>query len=649
MLYALHHALHNVMAVGLEDHLARHRQTREKPVAGTEELASEIRVEPRFRLPTIDAVRISAGSPMKMNTRVSPFRLFSIFFAILFTAACANDDGPQLPLRVDVAHSTKGMVVSETPAATRIGRDVLAEGGNAVDAAVAVAFALAVTWPEAGNIGGGGFMMVAPTDGEVVCIDYRETAPAAATRDMFVDNPDRYHHRAVGTPGTVRGLFLAHATYGRLPWSRLVAPAAELARNGFEVDEQLAASLNGVLRHSDVLENDRFQELRRCYGHPQGRSWRPGDTLVLPDLASTLALIAEEGAEGFYTGRVADQIVAEMQSGGGLITREDLSGYQAEIRSAISAEIKGYEVFGAPPPSSGGTTVLLILRMLERRGIAPDPRVFWNSGQVHLMAEAMKRAFRERAAHLGDPDFVNIPQDLYDDEYIGKLAQSISSDTATASESLAGDIRLSESPPEGENTTHFSVLDSDGMAVSNTYTIEQPYGARVVVRGAGFLLNNEMGDFNWYPGYTSPSGKIGTEANLLAPGKRMLSSTAPTIVKLDQDVVLLTGSPGGRTIINTVSCILVQSLFFGRPLSEAIQGPRIHHQWLPDVIELERMDGLRWDQLLTELRSKGHTVKESARRGGRQGSGHSIWFDRETHVMTGVADWRRGGHALGVE
>lgn len=582
-----------------------------------------------------------------MNARIRPFAFFSLLCASLCTAACADDD--RLQLQVDVATSTKGMVVSETPGATRIGRDVLTEGGNAVDAAVAVAFALAVTWPEAGNIGGGGFMMVAPKDGEVVCIDYRETAPAAATQDMFVDNPNRYHHRAVGTPGTVRGLFLAHATYGHLPWSRLVEPAAELARNGFEVDEHLAASLNGILQLSDVRENDRYQELRRCYGHPKGRSWRPGDKLVLPDLAATLALIAEQGAEGFYQGRIAGQIVAEMQSGEGLITREDLAGYEGKIRSAVSAEIKGFEVFGAPPPSSGGTTVLLILRMLERRGIVPDPDSYWNAEQVHLMAEAMKRAFRERAAHLGDPDFVRIPKQLYDDEYVGELARSISLDEATASSSLAGDIPLSEAPQEGESTTHFSVLDGDGMAVSNTYTIEQPYGARVVVRGAGFLLNNEMGDFNWYPGSTTRSGKIGTEANLLAPGKRMLSSTAPTIVKRDGKVVLLTGSPGGRTIINTVSCILVQTLFFGRPLDEAIQGPRIHHQWFPDVIEIEHMDGLRWEQLLTELRSKGHIVKESPRRDGRQGSAHSIWVDRKNHLMTGVADWRRGGKALGVE
>ena len=583
---------------------------------------------------------------MTMNARVRSFAFFSLLCAGLFTAACADDEDSQL--RVDVATSTRGMVVSETLEATRVGRDVLEEGGNAVDAA-AVAFALAVTWPEAGNIGGGGFMMVAPPDGDVVCVDYRETAPAAATRDMFVDNPNRYHHRAVGTPGTVGGLFLAHATYGRLPWRRLVEPAAELARDGFKVDEHLAASLNRALDKSDVRANDRYQELRRNYGHPQGRAWRTGDTLILPDLAATLAQIAEQGAEAFYQGRIADQIVAEMQSGEGLMTREDLAGYEAKIRPAVSSEIKGFEVFGAPPPNSGGTTMLLIMRTLERRGLVPDPENFWNARQVHLMAEAMKRAFRERAAYLGDPDFVRIPNHLYDDEFIAESARSISLDTATPSSSLAGDIELFEGPYEGESTTHFSVLDDDGMGVSNTYTIEQPFGSRVVVRGAGFLLNNEMGDFNWYPGYTSRSGKIGTDANLLAPGKRMISSTTPTIVKRDGKVVLLTGSPGGRTIINTVSCILVQTLFFGLPLEEAIQGPRIHHQWFPDVIEVEHLDGLRWEQLLTELRSKGHTVKESPRRDGRQGSAHSIGVNRESHLMTGVADWRRGGKALGVE
>jgi gamma-glutamyltranspeptidase/glutathione hydrolase len=540
------------------------------------------------------------------------------------------------------------MLVASQGDSARAGLEMLEAGGNAVDAAVATALALAVTWPEAGNIGGGGFMMVAEPDGEVVCVDYRETAPAAATRDLFVDNPNRYHHRAVGTPGTVSGLFLAHATYGRLPWPRLVEPAAELARDGFEVDEQLAASLNGVLGHAEVLENDRYQELRRCYGHPQGRSWRPGDRLILPDLAATLVLIAEQGAGAFYEGEIAEQIVAEMRGGEGLITQEDLEDYEARIRSAVSAEINGFEVFGAPPPNSGGTTMLLILRMLERRGIVPDPGSFWNAEQVHLMAEAMKRAFRERAAHLGDPDFVRIPKHLYDDEFIAESARSINLDKATPSSSLAGDIELSKGPYESESTTHFSVLDGDGMGVSNSYTIEQPFGSRVVVRGAGFLLNNEMGDFNWYPGYTNRRGKIGTDANLVAPGKRMISSTTPTIVKRDGKVVLLTGSPGGRTIINTVSCILVQTLFFGRPLDEAVQGPRLHHQWFPDVIEIEHMDGLRWEQILSELRSKGHTVEESPRRGGRQGSAHSIWVDQETRLMTGVADWRRGGRALGV-
>ena len=280
---------------------------------------------------------------------------FFVFLSLLCVGACTpvTGDVDTSQPRVDVATSTKGMVVSETPEATKIGRDILAQGGNAVDAASAVAFALAVTWPEAGNIGGGGFMMVAPPDGDVVCVDYRETAPAAATRDMFVDNPNRYHHRAVGTPGTVRGLFLAHATYGRLPWPRLVEPAAHLARNGFEVDEHLAASLNGVLGRSGVREGDRYRELRRSYGHPQGRPWQPGDTLILPDLAATLALIAEEGAGAFYEGRIAQQIVAEMQSGGGLIVQEDLAGYEAKIRSAVSAEIKGFEVFGPPPPVGG--------------------------------------------------------------------------------------------------------------------------------------------------------------------------------------------------------------------------------------------------------------------------------------------------------
>ncbi|MBB73335.1 MAG: gamma-glutamyltransferase [Planctomycetaceae bacterium] len=532
-----------------------------------------------------------------------------------------------------------GMVVSASRPASEVGRKVIQDGGNAVDAAVSVALALAVTWPEAGNLGGGGFMMVHPGDERpAVCVDYRETAPAAATKTMFGPRDGRHTHKIVGVPGTVRGLALAHQKFGTLPWKRLVQPAARLAAEGFTVDRHLAGSLNGVLRSRSVRAGERFAELRRVYGKPGGENWRAGDRLVLPDLAVTLTQIAEEGADVFYRGRPAAQLVAEMQRGDGLITAADLHGYQARVRAPIRGVFRGYQVLGPPPPSSGGICITQALHLLEAAELKQYGR--YSREAVHLLAETSRRIFCDRARHLGDADFVPIPARLTDPAYARELLRQMSRQRATASEALAPDISLAG---ESESTTHFSVVDGAGMAVSNTYTLEASWGARIVVKGAGFLLNNEMGDFNWVPGETNRRGRIGTKANLIEPGKRMLSSQSPVIVTRGGRAVLVAGSPGGRTIINTVIGILVNTLEYEMSLPEAVDAPRMHHQWFPDQLILEADSQRHSPELVAELKAMGHAVR--LRR--QQGSVHAIQINPDTGALHGVADRRRGGHAAG--
>jgi gamma-glutamyltranspeptidase/glutathione hydrolase len=526
-----------------------------------------------------------------------------------------------------------GLVVSVSPPASEAGLDVLKKGGNAVDAAVATAFALAVTWPAAGNIGGGGFLLVHPPAGrgEPAVVEYRETAPAAATRDMFKGQKDWHNHRAVGVPGTVRGMALAHQKFGKLPWRDLVLPAVRLAEEGFPVDAPLAASLNEALK-----EAESFPELRRVYGKDGGKGvWARGDRLVLGDLAKTLRLIADDGPDAFYRGPIADRLVEEMKRGGGLITKADLEAYRAKLRKPVHGTYRGHDVYGPPPPSSGGVCLVQMLNVLENFDLKGQGR--WSPPTLHLMAEAMRRAYCDRAKHLGDPDFVTIPGHLTGKDYARKLARGIDLTKATRSEDLAGDVPLAG---EGDSTTHFSVIDKDGMAVANTYTLEHSYGARVVVRGAGFLLNNEMGDFNANPGVTTRAGGIGTEANQVAPGKRMLSSQTPTIVTKGGKVVLITGSPGGRTIINTALCVVVNVVDFGMTVREAVDAPRLHHQWFPDRLRFEGVS--RFPEAVGRLRQMGHRVT-----GHRQGDAHSIGVDPQSGLYHGAADRRINGKAAG--
>ncbi|MEM1210742.1 MAG: gamma-glutamyltransferase [Planctomycetota bacterium] len=540
---------------------------------------------------------------------------------------------------IEVVTSPHGMVVSDTPLASAIGAAVLEEGGSAVDAAVAVGFALAVTWPEAGNIAGGGFMMVAGRDtDEVVCIDYRETAPAAATPTMFAEKRTRFWHGQVGVPGTVRGMAMAHERWGRLPWARLIEPSIELARAGFEVNDALARSINEVLNKRIVRRNPvRFAELIRVYGKPDGERWEAGDRLVLPDLARTLEQIAEGGADTFYQGPIANAIAADMAKHGGLITEADLAGYRAIARPAIHARFQGYDVFGPPPPSAGGLTLAMMLHQLDTFDLTTHGR--YSPQTLHRMTEAMRRAYFWRARTLGDADFVDVPFEIGGPAFGQLLATTIDPAQATPSHTLEPALPLADrEPEESPDTTHFSVIDAQGLAVSNTYTLEMSWGSRMITAGYGIVLNNEMGDFNREPGVTKTTGQIGTPANLITPGKRMLSSQTPTIVKRDGNVVLITGSPGGRTITNTVLNVLVSHLAYEMPLVEAVDGPRLHHQWFPDVLEFEAADEPAHASAVASLRNQGHRVEPD----GRQGSANSIGVDRDTGLFIGVADWRRG-------
>ncbi|MCS6865260.1 MAG: gamma-glutamyltransferase [Gemmataceae bacterium] len=534
--------------------------------------------------------------------------------------------------KAETVSSRGGVVVCVSPPAAEVGLSILKNGGNAVDAAVATALAMAVTWPEAGNIGGGGFMMVAVPGREPVCIEYRETAPAKATADMFVKQAiGPYDHRVAGVPGTVRGLALAHEKFGKLPWRQVVQPAVELAEKGFVVNAVLANGLNRVLNDKNTTN----AEFKRVYGKSDGTPWQAGDKLILPDLARTLQRIADKGADAFYRGELAELLEKEMIRGGGLITQADLNAYKAHERKAIHTTFRGYDIYGPPPPSSGGIVLAQMLNILENFDLKKHGR--WSPETLHLMIEAMRRAYADRARYLGDPAFTKIPAELTTKQYAKKLATSIDLRKATPSAEVAPEIPIDR---ESDSTTHFSVIDKDGMAVSNTYTLENSYGNRVVVPGAGYLLNNEMTDFNPRPGFTSSSGLIGTRPNQVAPGKRMLSSQTPVIVLKDGQPVLITGSPGGRTIINTSLCVVLNVLEFGMPIDEAVSAPRLHHQWFPDVVRFEGVQ--QHPELVQKLKQLGHRVTEA-----RQGDAHSIAIDPQSGIRIGAADKRLDGKAVG--
>lgn len=564
---------------------------------------------------------------MRARSEILTIALFAVA-SLLFGESSA-------PAAHDV-RCRNGAVVSVSRQASEIGVEALKRGGSAVDAAVAAAFALAVTYPAAGNIGGGGFMLVVPRDGAASAVfDFREVAPAAATRDMFVDPAGRTPHRKVGVPATVRGLALAHQRFGKIPWRELVLPAVRLAREGFELDAPLAADLNKVLARSDKTQ---FAALHQALGRAEGQPWIAGDRLVQAELADVLARIADHGADGFYMGPVAELIAAEMRAGGGLVTRQDLAAYRPIERAPIRTSYRGHEILGLPPPSSGGTTLALALNILETFDLRSKSR--WSPETLHLVIESMRRAYRDRAAFLGDPATTKIPAKLLDKEYAQKLAATIDPNRATPSAELAGDIQISG---ESEHTTHLSVIDRERTAVSLTYTLESAYGSRLVVRGGGFLLNDEMNDFNWLPGVTDTGGHIGTPANEVAPGKRMLSSMCPLVVRRDGRTLLITGSPGGRTIINTVLCVVTGVVDFEMDIRQAVDAPRLHQQWFPDRVRIEPGLAEKYPEVVERLRALGHTFDKPS----RQGDAHSIWIDRQTDEIVGAADRRTSGSAAG--
>ena len=533
--------------------------------------------------------------------------------------------------------SRRGLVISSSSIASDVGASILRRGGNAVDAAVATAFALAVTYPGAGNIGGGGFMVVRLANGSATTIDYRERAPLASTRTMYLDTNGKIDrsltatgYLAPGVPGTVRGLALAHRKFGRLPWREVVMPAAKLALDGFPLDSGLARGLN-----REVAQGMRpYPASVAAYAMPGGGDWQPGDSIVLPDLGHTLTAIATRGADVFYTGWIADSIAAEMQRGGGLITKADLRAYRARERAPIRGHFHGYDIVTMPPPSSGGVAMVEMLNVLSHFDLEKGNR--WSPETLHLMIEAMRRVYLDRARYLGDPDFVKMPlARLTSGRYGAALAAGIDRAKATSSVELGKDIVTPAGvADESDETTQFSIVDKEGNAVSNTFTLEGGYGSHVVVRGAGFLLNNEMGDFNKKPGETNTQGDIGTAANLIAPGKRMLSSMSPTIVTKNGKLFMVTGSPGGRTIINTVTEVVLNATAFGMSAREAVDAPRLHHQWLPDVAMFER-DAIP-DSTTERLRAMGHTVELR----GRQGDAHTIIFDAATRTAYGANDLR---------
>ena len=556
-------------------------------------------------------------------------------FVVAASTASAQPTATPRPATGVVA-SRRGVVVSVSGIASDVGASVLARGGNAVDAAVATAFALAVTHPSAGNLGGGGFMIVRMADGKATSFDYRERAPAASTQTMYLKTDatiDRSLTRsgwlAPGVPGTVRGLAMAHRKFGKLAWADVVRPAARLASRGFPLSKDLASSLNSAVAKFMAP----FPSSIAAYGKPGGGTWSAGDTIRLADLGRTLDAIASGGPDAFYTGWIADSLAAQMKSNGGLITKADLAGYEAKERAPVRGTFNGYEIIAMGPPSSGGTVMIETLNILERFGVATMDR--WSPDYLHLRIEAARRAYADRARWLGDPDFVSVPvARLTSKAYADTLARGIQRDRASKSVEIGSDI-VTDRAAESKETTHFSVVDAEGNAVSNTYTLEGGYGSGVVIRGAGFILNNEMGDFNKKPGETNVGGDIGTPANLIAPGKRMLSSMSPAIVTRNGHLALVTGSPGGRTIPNTVLDVVLGVTAFREPIRRAVDDPRLHHQWLPDSTTIEA--GKVSNATIAALRARGQAVRISD---DKQGDAHSIWVDPKTGIAYGAADHR---------
>jgi gamma-glutamyltranspeptidase/glutathione hydrolase len=559
------------------------------------------------------------------SIRIRHFIVATLSAALILTSISATAAGRS------AVRGKNGVVASSSALASEVGVATLRNGGNAVDAAVATAFALAVTLPAAGNLGGGGFLVYYGADGESTTFDFREKAPLAAAEDMYLDSEGNVRNNsnhegilAVGVPGTVAGLAMAHREYGKLDWSELVAPSVLLARDGIPITWKLHDDFKGRKERWE-----RYPSSARIFLKADGSVYEPGEIWTQPDLAATLERIQRRGKAGFYRGVTATLLADFMQENGGIITLADLERYEAVEREPVRGTYRGYEIVSMPPPSSGGVALIEMLNTLEGYDLHAAGH---NSARyLHLLTESMRRAYADRARYLGDPDFnEDMPiERLVSKAHAGNLRGSIELDRASES-----DPALFAESYESDQTTHFSIVDKDGNMVSLTYTLEWGYGSHIVVEGAGFLLNNEMGDFNAVPGVTDLSGRIGTEPNLIRPGKRMLSSMTPTIVARDGMAVFATGTPGGKTIINTTLQTILNVVDHGMTISESIEAGRIHHQWLPDRTLIEQQgfspDTIRLYEAL------GHDVL----RVGTIGSAMGVYHDRENGVFLGAADSR---------
>lgn len=539
---------------------------------------------------------------VKLSVRHKNYWIILLTAAATFSAGCVRGQ-----LGKDNSEQYyNGMVVCAYPDAAKVGLDILKKGGNAIDAAVAVQFALAVTLPEAGNIGGGGFMVYRPAKGNANTLDFREKAPGAASANMYLDSAGNViagmslaTHQASGVPGSVDGMVEAHRKYGKLPWADLVQPAVNLAREGFKITKRLASALNRNKADFQKLNPDKTYFIKDA-------TWAEGDLLVQEDLAKTLELIRDKGRAGFYEGIVADQLIAEMQSGKGMITKADLAAYHAKWRKPIIGKYKEYSIITMPPPSSGGIALLQLLKSVETY---PIKRYGFNQDStIQLMVEAERRVYADRSKYLGDPDFFRVPVDsLLKPGYTESRMKSMRWDSATLSSAIQPGTFVGY---ESDQTTHYSIVDRDGNAVSITTTLNGSFGSKIFVKGAGFLLNNEMDDFSAKPGVPNMFGLIGGKANSIQPGKRMLSSMTPTIVEKNGKLFMVVGTPGGSTIITSVFQTILNVIEFDKSMQSAVAAKRFHHQWLPDQVEVEK-EGL--DSLVREkLIKKGYKLIDVA-------------------------------------
>lgn len=562
--------------------------------------------------------------------------IFSKFFlsVIIFFSALnfSFADSPE------AKKGSKGMVVSAEPIATRVGLSILKKGGNAVDAAVATAFALAVTYPVAGNIGGGGFIVLHRSNGENTSIDFREKAPSSAYRDMYLDSAGNFleglsqeGETSSGVPGSVAGLIYALEKYGTMKLADVIQPAINLAEFGFPLSASNARSFQ-----SNLGNFKKYPSSLKVFSK-NGEPFKEGEIFKQPDLANTLKLIRDKGRDGFYKGATADLIVAQMKKSGGYISHQDLENYFAVEREVIKGTYRDHQVISMPPPSSGGIALVELLNILENFKFE---KFDWNSSKhIHAMTEAMKYVYADRSKHLGDPDFYPVPVDkLISKSYGREIFSKINSDAKPSSEISPKDF---SAPNESEETTHFSVCDQFGNAASMTTTINSGYGSNAVVEGAGFLLNNEMDDFSAKPGAPNQFGLLGGEANSIIPNKRMLSSMTPTIILKNNEPFLIVGSPGGSTIITVVLQVVMNCIDFGMNLQLAVDAPRIHHQWFPDEINYEPF-GLNFDAI-ENLKSRGHKFGYMRRLGLIE----AIQIDKQNNIMWGATDARGSGLAEG--